>query len=458
MRLASSNSSFTARGDIIIWCWCSWRCSTFPRVSFVSGAESFPCPFSCSLWLCISSSLVSKSACFVFNSVFSSRRRFNSTFVALKSANITSTLSSAFSNASFMTRIRSVSTFVISSFSFAFSSPLFALFFLLSFTSCNASASFCLVACNSVKANFPFVASRRSLSIATSALCNRSDKSSHASAISFGRSISISVRTCSFNRSFSSSREASSLMLSASAERRSRFVSKRSVVDVCVVVCVLCECIGSAAIRLSILSILVPTLACDGEGEVTAVVVDVVVFSSASWIKCNFFSVTSSRSSSISASAGIESVDFVSFSVDFWTTFFAGVGVGESIGDGNGEFVITSTDFWISFWRVKWSSINFGVSGVSTKAASLEVWRAALCGVLLLLLLFWFEFFFFFFLPLPIAVALRYVASNFLFSFVCVCSKTNNKKVWLDFEFFATADQTDTQSFQKFSALCRALW
>ena len=68
--------------------------------------------------------------------------------------------------------------------------------------------------------------------------------------------------------------------LSASAERKSRFVSKRSVVDACVVVCVLCECIGPAAIRLSILSILVPTLACDGEGEVTAVVVDVVVFSS----------------------------------------------------------------------------------------------------------------------------------------------------------------------------------
>ena len=54
---------------------------------------------------------------------------------------------------------------------------------------------------------------------------------------------------------------------------------------------------------------------------------------------------TSSHSSSISVSAGIDSVDFVSFSVDFGTTFFAGVGVGESIGDGNGEFVITSTDF-----------------------------------------------------------------------------------------------------------------
>jgi len=49
------------------------------------------------------------------------------------------------------------------------------------------------------------------------------------------------------------------------------------------------------------------------------------------------------------------------------------------------------------------------------------------------------------------------LCEGFLFSFVRVCSKTNNKKVWLDFEFFATAGQTDTQSFQKFSALCRAL-
>ena len=44
-----------------------------------------------------------------------------------------------------------------------------------------------------------------------------------------------------------------------------------------------------------------------------------------------------------------------------------------------------------------------------------------------------------------------------MFSFVRVCSKTNNKKVWLDFEFFATADQTDNKVFKIQRALQSAL-
>ena len=162
---------------------------------------------------------------------------------------MTSTLSSAFSKASFMTRIRSVSISFCSSFSFKFFSQSVALILLCSSTSFRASASFCFVVCNSANTNLPDEASRRSLSIATSALFNRSDKSSHASAINLGRTISISFRISSLNLSLSSSKEASSLTLSANAERKSRFVSKRSVV-----------CVGC----------FVPTPACDGEGKVVS--------------------------------------------------------------------------------------------------------------------------------------------------------------------------------------------
>ena len=44
------------------------------------------------------------------------------------------------------------------------------------------------------------------------------------------------------------------------------------------------------------------------------------------------------------------------------------------------------------------------------------------------------------------------LCEGFLFSFVCVCSKTNNKKVWLDFEFFGQPTPRQTHKVFKNSA------